>query len=160
MKKLYAAIIICSFMAPLHAQVLKKLKGQFEDKFKEKIEQKKNQKIDEKTDNAASKIMNAPDSVLKKAGNFIKERRQDKKDSLKVKEQQKTDTLNTQVARAVVITSAEFSNHDTELALLLIRNSTTVDFFYKVQQLRTGSFNRRSYLLSAWMQNKPNMNQI
>ncbi len=160
MKKLYAAIIICSFMAPLQAQILKKLKGQFEDKFKEKIEQKKNQKIDEKTDNATSKIMNAPDSVIKKTGNFIKERQQDKKDSLKIKEQQKTDTMNNQVSRAVITTSPDFSTYDTEEPLLLKKNPTPGDFFYNGHQLRTGNFNRRLFLLSAWMQNKNNLKQI
>ena len=160
MKKLYTAIIICSFMAPLHAQVLKKLKGQFEDKFKEKIEQKKNQKIDEKTDNAASKIMNAPDSVLKKAGNFIKEKHQDKKDSLKVKEQQKTDTVNNQVAGRVIINSSDLSTHDTRQTLLIKNNAAAGDFFYTGHQPRTSDFNRRFCLLSAWMQNKTNMKQI
>lgn len=160
MKKLYTAIIICSFMAPLQAQVLKKLKGQFEDKFKEKIEQKKNQKIDEKTDNAASKIMNAPDSVIKKAGNFIKERHQDKKDSLKIKEQQKTDTVNNQVARRVIINSTVFSTLDARQILPIKSNAAAGDFFYAGPNLRTDDFNRRFCLPSAWTQNKTTMKQI
>lgn len=150
MKKLYLAIIICSFMTPLHAQVFKKLKGQIENKFKEKIEQKKNQKIDEKTDHAATKIMNTPDSVINKTGKFIKEKRHDKKDSLNVNEQQKTGTVNNQASRAVII-SPGFSTYDTAQAILLARNVSIENFFYKMQQLRTGSFNRKTCVPLAWM---------
>lgn len=124
MRKIFAVIVICCFITPVKAQVLKKIKDQFEGKFKEKLEQKKNQKIDEKTDNAASKIINAPDSVIKKSGNFIKEKQQNKKDSLKIKEQQKTDTLINQVSRTLIITAPGFSSPDTGQALPPRRNAT------------------------------------
>lgn len=110
MKKLITAFVLYSFMMPMQAQVLKKLKGQFENKFKEKIEQKKDQKIDEKADNLATKIINTPDSIVKKTGALLKEKQQAKKDTLKTNDLQKNDTLNHQVSQLEKIDLPSFSS--------------------------------------------------
>jgi hypothetical protein len=90
MKTIFIAFLICCIGTTAQAQLLKKIKGQFNDKLKEKVEQKKNQKIDEKADKAASKVVNAPDSVIQKAERKLKEINETKKDSLRVSTEQKS----------------------------------------------------------------------
>ena len=85
MKNITAFILFMCFVNNSNGQLLKKLKGQFEDKFKEKRSQKKDQKIDEKADKAATQVVNMPDSVITRESGKVRNREDVKKDSLKAK---------------------------------------------------------------------------
>ena len=108
MKKLIVLVSLSLGVSSSHAQVIKKLKNQFEDKFKEKLVQKKDQKIDEKADKAAAKVVNAPDTVLSKTTQEIKRAQQAKKDSNRAVEANERNTFQTPKSKQVAFTTRCF----------------------------------------------------
>ncbi len=74
MKSLIIAIVISMAVIPARAQFFKKLKDETTQKLKEKLESKKSQKIDEKTEQASTKVMSVPDSLIQKTGRAMKKK--------------------------------------------------------------------------------------
>jgi hypothetical protein len=74
MKSLIIAIVISMAFIPARAQFFKKLKDETTQKLKEKLEYKKSQKIDEKTEQASTKVMSVPDSLVQKTGRAMKKK--------------------------------------------------------------------------------------
>lgn len=108
MKKLIVLVSLSLVVNYSHAQVIKKLKNQFEDKFKEKLVQKKDQKIDEKADKAAAKMVSTPDSVASKTMHEFKKAQQAKKDSARTKEGNERDTMQIQKLKQVAFIPGRF----------------------------------------------------
>ena len=75
MKSMIIAIIMLMAILPARAQFFKKLKEETAQKMKEKLEYKKSQKIDEKTEQASSKVMSVPDSLVQKTGRAMKSKK-------------------------------------------------------------------------------------
>lgn len=75
MKSLIIAIVISLAVIPARAQFFKKLKDETTQKLKEKLESKKSQKIDEKTEQASTKVMSVPDTLIQKTGRAIKSKK-------------------------------------------------------------------------------------
>lgn len=75
MKSLIIAIVISMAVLPARAQFFKKLKEETVQKMKEKMEAKKSQKIDEKTEQASTKAMSVPDSLIQKTGRALKSKK-------------------------------------------------------------------------------------